>query len=158
MGRGREKGRHQDRVDMSKGSSDTGNVWAPIVPPFVIKKTRDSNEARRPVIVGTNAAKKILYDRLAINEPGPGYVHLPVDIVGEIFLEQMTSEHLKTTIRGGFRTMRFVPRRAMAANEVLDCWVLSLAALRYLVERKFCSLERVAQKTERDLAEYRSPR
>src|SRR5665213_1448992 len=127
----------------SKGSSDTGNVWAPLIPPFQQKATRDSGEANRPVLIGTNSGKKLLYDRLEIREPGPGHISLPEDLVGEQFLEELTSEHLKTTLRQGFKTMRFAPKRVKATNEVLDCWVLSLAALRYLAERKFGSMERL---------------
>ena len=79
--------------------------------------------------IGTDTAKTLIYGRLAVSAPGPGYVHIPKAIVDEVadFWEQMTAERLVTTYRGGTAVRKW-SKRAGARNEALDCLVYALAA------------------------------
>jgi len=125
-----------------KGHSEVGSVWKPIITPTGLEKTRSTHYG--PEMLGTNAAKQLFFDRLRI-ETGPGKIHFPAFFTNNHF-EQLTAEHLKITVRGGYRSQRYVKRRASAANELLDCWLLSYVALRLLVERKGHSLQNYATK------------
>lgn len=89
--------------------------------------------------VGVDTCKGLLYSRLKIMEPGPGFVHLPLSHqVGQIerpgvdeeFIEQLTAERLVTSYRMGVPVRRWVQRRPR--NEALDMAVYAIAALRLL--------------------------
>jgi phage terminase large subunit GpA-like protein len=125
----------------TKGAADHGGKWAPIIAPLKQVKTRDTNY--KPEIIGTNSAKQMIYDRLKIETPGPGYIHFPT-YVSDIWLDQLTSEHLRYTVRNGFRTARYEKKSEKRANEVLDCFVGALAVNRLLTERLGWNLERTA--------------
>jgi phage terminase large subunit GpA-like protein len=80
--------------------------------------------------VGVDHAKESIYDRLRIEDPGPGYCHFPLGRDLEYF-EELTAEKKYTSYRHGF------PRREWrkdpgARNEALDCRVLAYAALHSL--------------------------
>ena len=128
----------------TKGAADFGGKWNPITAPLKMTRTRESTKLE---IIGTNSAKETLYSRLKIEEHGPGYCHLPHWASG-IWLDQLTSEHLRNTIRNGFRTARYVKKREKASNEVLDCWILAHAAHRLLSERLGYKIEKTAVKIE----------
>lgn len=89
-------------------------------------------------IVGVDAAKALLMSRLKLGtgdegdyEPGPGYIHFPVaDWADDEMFAQLTAEKLKTTWSRGRPVTRWVKTRAR--NEMLDCAVLNIAALRRL--------------------------
>ncbi len=74
--------------------------------------------------VGTDTAKDLIYGRLRVEKPGPGFVHFSKDLPPE-FYTQLTSE-----ARVPQRTSRGVeykwvnPKRAR--NEVLDCTVYAI--------------------------------
>lgn len=81
--------------------------------------------------IGVDSAKSLLMSRLVLTEHGPGYVHLPLaDWADAELAAQLTSEVLVT------RWHRGVPRRMWKKrrprNEMLDCAVLNIAALRLL--------------------------
>lgn len=92
--------------------------------------------------IGVDAAKSLFYSRLNITNPFaaidqatpasvPGLVHLPlVDWCDEEMCEQLTSEKLVKRWHRGVPETRWVKRRAR--NEMLDCTVLAIAALRLL--------------------------
>lgn len=73
--------------------------------------------------VGTDTAKDLIYGRLRVGQPGPGYVHFASDLPREYF-EQLTAEVrvLQKTSTG--EVYRWVKRRAR--NEALDCAVYAL--------------------------------
>lgn len=73
--------------------------------------------------VGTDTAKDLLYGRLRVAQPGPGYIHFANDLPREWF-EQLTAEVrvLQKTSTG--EQYRWVKRRAR--NERLDTAVLTL--------------------------------
>lgn len=81
--------------------------------------------------VGVDAAKALFMSRLRVTEKGPGYVHFAqADWVDEELVAQLTSERLKTTWRSGRPKTRWVKTRTR--NEMLDCAVLAIWALRRL--------------------------
>lgn len=78
-----------------KGSSERG---APIVNAPTKKRRRVT-----PVIIGTDAAKATLYDRLQKQEPGPNYLHWPTTYEEEYF-KQVVAEHLAQKMKMGNAT------------------------------------------------------
>jgi phage terminase large subunit GpA-like protein len=81
-------------------------------------------------MVGTDTAKDLLFGRLRVKEPGPGYVHFSKDLPSE-FYAQLTSEARvpQRTAKGVvFRWTQTTPAR----NEVLDCTVYALFAVHVL--------------------------
>jgi phage terminase large subunit GpA-like protein len=113
-----------------KGQSARNGERSPVWP-----ITRPSAKARtkfKPVIVGTNAAKDSIRNRLVIEEPGPGYMHFQAlrDIGWYV---QLTAERLLTKVASGRRyTVWDLPRGR--ANEALDCRVYAYAALAGLLQ------------------------
>lgn len=80
-------------------------------------------------IVGTDQAKALLYSRLKIVEPGPGYIHFPRDAAfDDEYFAQLTAEKLVQKMRGTRPHSTWVQTRPR--NEALDCKNYSLAALR----------------------------
>ena len=76
--------------------------------------------------VGTDTAKDLIYGRLQVLEPGPGYVHFSQSLPPE-FYHQLTAESRVPvrTARGlQFRWVNTKNRR----NEVLDCTVYAIFA------------------------------
>ncbi|WP_295545399.1 phage terminase large subunit family protein [uncultured Pseudacidovorax sp.] len=67
--------------------------------------------------VGTDAAKDLLLGQLAIDQPGPGYVHFSDELPREFF-EQLTAEQRVLAKLNGRDAYRWVKRRPR--NEQLD--------------------------------------
>jgi phage terminase large subunit GpA-like protein len=86
----------------------------------------------RPVdlyTIGVDAAKKLLTDRLALEGGGPGFVHIPqAEWADTELAEQLTSERLVTKYTKGVPVQ--VWKQIRPRNEILDCAVYGLAALR----------------------------
>lgn len=99
--------------------------------------------------IGVDAAKAIIVSRLKLSEKGPGYVHLPMtDWCDEEFCAQLTSEVLVKKFERGIPKTFW--RKVRARNEMLDCSVLSLAALRLLnpkLPQMLATLEATRPKT-----------
>jgi phage terminase large subunit GpA-like protein len=74
--------------------------------------------------VGTDTAKDLIYGRLCVTQPGPGYVHFTKDLPPE-FYHQLTAEARvpQRTHRG--LEYRWVNKKH-ARNEVLDCTVYAI--------------------------------
>lgn len=74
--------------------------------------------------VGTDTAKDLIYGRLMVTQPGPGYVHFSRELPTEFYL-QLTAES-----RMPVRTARGLEYRWVntkrARNEVLDCTVYAI--------------------------------
>jgi phage terminase large subunit GpA-like protein len=80
-------------------------------------------------LVGDDQAKALIYARLKLTKPGPGYIHFPVDpAFDDEYFAQLTAEKLVTKIRGTRPVAEWVQTRPR--NETLDCKKYSLAALR----------------------------
>lgn len=113
------------RVWAIKGESAVGGKRNPVWP--TKKPSRRTKATFRPVILGVNAAKDVVRDRLHKDAPGPGYMHFPTDRDINYFA-QLTSERVIVKVSGGqkFRVWDLPPGRA---NEALDCRVYGYAAL-----------------------------
>lgn len=80
--------------------------------------------------VGSSQAKKVLYARINIELPGPGYVHTSSALT-EDFYDQLTAERLVTKYVKGFARQEWL-LPAGRRNEALDCAVYALAAAHQL--------------------------
>lgn len=75
--------------------------------------------------IGVDSAKELLYSRLRITEPGPGYCHFPTSRSDEYF-RQLTAEKHVVRYHKGFARREWVKTRPR--NEALDCRVYAMAA------------------------------
>ena len=105
-----------------KGVSQTGK-------PLVGRPSRSNRYKLRLYPIGTDTAKEVIFSRLKITEPSYGYYHFPFDRDKEYFL-QLTAEKQVTTFNKGAAKREWIKIRAR--NEVLDCNVYALAALKLL--------------------------
>jgi len=79
--------------------------------------------------VGTDTAKDLLYQRMEIMEPGPGYWHWPIsDEFDELYFKQLTNEERITKQTEHGRRLVWVDKSRR--QEPWDCSVYSLAAIR----------------------------
>jgi phage terminase large subunit GpA-like protein len=96
--------------------------------PVFVKQSEGQN--RRLFIIKIDTPKQNLYNRLRLDSPGIGYVHLPsnpssgVDLA---YCKQLVSETMRWQYTRGQRIPYFeLP--SGAKNESLDCFVYSMAA------------------------------
>jgi phage terminase large subunit GpA-like protein len=137
----------QRRVYATIGRDGQRPIWTPGHQP------RDG-KARRKVplfVVGVDNAKAELQARLRLAAPGPGFVHIPLQLPGDVLLDesaldQLTSERLVTRYDKRRRTRRgWELARPGIRNEGLDCTVLALWALRALRPDMKAASERLAK-------------
>lgn len=129
-----------------KGASDRGGQWGPVWPAHEFRRTRRriaSNHRHRPVIIGVNAAKEAIRQRLLIKEPGPGYCHFPAGRPAGYF-DQLTAERLVVERKGGVMIRRWDHPRHLS-NEALDARVYAYAALQGLINDRGFKPARVAR-------------
>ncbi len=74
-------------------------------------------------MVGTDTAKDLLFGRLKVTQPGPGYVHMCKNMPIEFF-NGLTSEVRKTVKTARGESSRWV--KTAARNEPLDCTVYAM--------------------------------
>lgn len=99
---------------------------------FPRKLSRDKRVYLTPV--GTDNAKDVIYRRLLIDQPGPGFCHYPNrDVYDAEFFAQLTGEEKRAVVRQGRRTLAFM--QSYANVEVLDCRVYALAAVKIAQDR-----------------------
>ena len=68
--------------------------------------------------IGTDIAKGTIYNRLKLNDVGPGYAHFPIGLDDE-FYKQLTAEKLVTSYdKQGFPVQKWIKTRER--NDVLD--------------------------------------
>lgn len=79
--------------------------------------------------VGVDTAKELIYSRLKISQPGPGYCHFPAHYDDEYFA-QLTAEQIVTKFSKGFRRREW--KKIRARNEALDLRVYAIAAYKLL--------------------------
>lgn len=154
-------GHHTKQVyDFVRPLQSSHNLWA----------IKGSNQHGVPVIskpsknipgiflyhIGTDTAKNLIFGRLRIENPGPGYMHFPMEYDEEYF-KQLTAEKKITKKRMGFEYTEWEKTRAR--NESLDVKVYSIAALYIAVSRHYPNntvsqaLERMASKYKADVVE-----
>ncbi len=117
------KPRQVRRVYAGKGSSQAGK-------PLVSAPSKKSIRKKIWLLtIGTDTAKDLIYGRLKIEQPGPGFCHFPDDRSDEYF-KQLTAEEVVVKWTKG------VPRRTWKKkrrrNEALDLRVYATAALQVL--------------------------
>lgn len=79
--------------------------------------------------VGVDGGKALLYARLKLTSPGPGYVHFPREpAFDDEYFAQLAAEKLVTRFKGHRPFSEWVQTRPR--NEALDCLLLALVALR----------------------------
>lgn len=88
-----------------------------------------SKRGHNPEIVGVDEAKTLLYTRLKIQKPGPGYCHFPKSRDTEFF-EQLTGEKQRTRYVKGRPVREWVKTRPR--NEAMDNRNYALAAVRLI--------------------------
>lgn len=93
-------------------------------------RKRAGKKTKRPVdvyIVGVDQAKAIIYKRLQMEAPGPGYPHFPAGRSADYF-RGLTCEKMRVRyVKGMPKREWFKPDKAR--NEPLDCRVYAFAAL-----------------------------
>jgi phage terminase large subunit GpA-like protein len=97
---------------------------------FLGKVSRNNRQRAIVVPLGVDSGKKLIYDRLSIEDPGPSYLHFNEACDEDYFL-QLTSEKEVTKYNRGFPTKVWT-LKDKRRNEMLDCEVLNLAAIRLL--------------------------
>jgi phage terminase large subunit GpA-like protein len=108
-----------------KGESGRAGQRNPVWP--VKRPSTRTKKSFRPVILGVNAAKDAIRDRLLKTAPGPGYMHFPADRdLG--YYAQLTAERLVVKEQSG-RKFRVWELPSGRANEALDCRVYAYGAL-----------------------------
>ena len=112
-----------------KGRAGPG---VPIVEDEKARRQRLRRQRKKGItvhLVGDDQAKALIYSRLKITEPGPGYIHFPIDpSFDDEYFAQLTAEKLVTKMRGTRPYVEWVQTRPR--NETLDTLKYSLAALR----------------------------
>lgn len=116
--------RYPRRIFAIKGRSGQLAVWPK-------KPTRNTINRTPMWIVGVDSAKSVVYGRLRIEQPGPGYSHFPKERTAEWF-EQLLSDTLVTTYSRGVPVREWRKKKGVR-SEVLDARVYAYAALCGLV-------------------------
>lgn len=132
----------------TKGSS--GGYGEPLV-----SRPRKSGVHAVPLfMIGTTTAKEIVYSRLQITTPGPGYMHFPKDPkrgYDAAYYRQLTAEECMVTWKAGRKVKKFV-NPSGRRNEALDIRCMALAA-RELRNPDFVTLAEQARQSEMDFTE-----
>ncbi len=123
--------RRLDKIIGTKGQSQRGKI-------ALGKPTTVDINMRGQVLkggaqvypMGSDTIKSVVYSRLKLHEPGPGYMHFPNSLPAAFF-EQMTSEKQVTRYVKGFPVKDWILPSGKR-NEALDCAVLAYAALQWL--------------------------
>jgi phage terminase large subunit GpA-like protein len=120
--------------------------------PVVSAPAKKRQRKARPVslfTVGVDEAKLIVMRRLDIQEPGPGYCHVPDTRVPEWF-SQVTAEKLRTRLVKGFQVREWFKTRER--NEAFDCRVYAFAALKILNPNIKRLVDRLVPEPDDDVA------
>ncbi|RAI36675.1 hypothetical protein CH341_30205 [Rhodoplanes roseus] len=93
-------------------------------------------------VIGTDAGKDAVMSRLAIAEPGPGYIHFPADdMFGADYFAQLTASERRVQRKRGGVTIAVWEEIPGKRNEALDTMVGALAVRRSLPKAIQRSLE-----------------
>lgn len=95
-----------------------------------------------------DTAKDVIYSRLRIEAPGPGYMHLLEGTADDEYIEQLTAERaIRKYVKGRGSVRQWIKIRDR--NEALDLEVYALAALHILGAPLVRSLKERAEKLAR---------
>jgi phage terminase large subunit GpA-like protein len=121
------RARRLRRVFATKGIAGARPIWP--------MRASRANTGDHVYLVGVDTAKDAIYGRLKIGRPGPGFIHFPhLDGIDAAYFEQLTAERVVTRYREG-RPYRVWVKDPGKRNEVLDTFVLALAARHCLPRR-----------------------
>lgn len=81
--------------------------------------------------IGTDTAKHLLYGRMRITSVGPGYVHVPKELIPTDEFEQMTAARLMPVVVQGKSSLRWLTPQGKR-EEGGDCMVYAYAAACHL--------------------------
>ena len=120
------KPRERSRVFSIKGSATLGRA-------IVDRPTSNNRYKAHLFVLGVDAGKRLVMQRLAIQDIGPGFVHFPRDRDNgftEEYFKQLTAEvffrkYEKSKITEGWKKIR-------ERNEALDCCVYATAAIEFM--------------------------
>lgn len=134
-------------VFATKGSS--GGYGEPLV-----SRARKSGVHAVPLfMIGTTTAKEIVYTRLQITTPGPGYMHFPKETkrgYDSAYYRQLTAEECTIQWKAGRKVKKF-SNPSGRRNEALDIRCMALAA-RELRNPDFGALAEQARQAEMDFS------
>jgi phage terminase large subunit GpA-like protein len=135
------KPREVRRVYAIKGSSTPGSA--------IVGRPSRSNKGKINLFsIGTDTAKELVFARLQISEPGPGYVRFPIsEKFDREWFEQLTAEKCVTRYREGRPYRKWIKTRSR--NEALDLSVYNVAAL-YILNPVFKTLAKQFVKVEEE--------
>lgn len=119
------RGRRTEGIYASKGANKYGAS-------LLQRKLSLVDKGRcRLIIIGTQAAKQIMFDRFnKIKEPGPGYTHFPKCFCNAAYFKQLTAE---VAVRHTTELVDFYvyeKKDKLAANEAIDEYVGCYAAMK----------------------------
>jgi phage terminase large subunit GpA-like protein len=124
------KTRGDRRVFASKGMSGFNR-------PPVMKWNRNNQARVKLYPVSVDVVKELIYSRIRVPSPGPGYMHFSraknLNESPEYF-DQLTAEKIERKNKHGY-PVRYWVLPPGKRNEALDCRVLATAALHSLVDR-----------------------
>ena len=119
--------------------------------PIAGRPTRNNIGKIKLFPVGVDTAKELIYGRLKISVPGPGFCHFPSRYDDEYFA-QLTAEQVVTRFSKGFRKREW--KKTRARNEALDLRVYAIAAfsianlsMKALSEKQAAAREKPKQTT-----------
>lgn len=140
--------RERRRIFAIKGVGGEGK-------PLVGRPSKNNIGKIRLFPVGVDTAKEIIYGRLKISKPGPGYCHFPSHYDEEYFA-QLTAEQIVTRFSKGFRRREW--KKVRARNEALDLRVYALAAYTLLNINVDALIERGERQKEKPTEPRRQER
>lgn len=126
MGYGFYKRTRHPRVYCIKG---VGGEDKPIVSAPQQRKAGRSKAKAPLFLMGSDVCKQLVYKRLLVEEPGPGYQHFP-DTYGEDYFRGLTAEKRVERRRKGFTIHEWIKERAR--NEQLDVRAMTVCVLAIL--------------------------
>lgn len=116
--------RQSRRVFALKG---VGGEGRPIVSAPRVQKSPRGGRQIKLFTVGTDTAKGVLFSRLQLTHPGPGYCHFPLSYDEEYFA-QLTAEKAVIKYRKGRKIIEWIKTRPR--NEALDVRIGGMAVLK----------------------------
>jgi phage terminase large subunit GpA-like protein len=114
--------------------------------PLLSRPSQKNKLGVRQFMIGTDTAKKTIFNRLNIVEFGPGYMHFPKGTTEEYFKQLALSEKLVNVYQKGVVVRKnWVKQRAR--NEALDLEGYCLSALEYANIKNWDILKQMLQNT-----------
>lgn len=128
------KSKEHEHIYGIKGANKTGE---PIWPKRASKNNKGGINL---YVIGVDAAKDLIHNRLKLTQSGAGYMHFPLDYDEEYF-QQLTAE--RVVYEKGLRKWM---KRSGARNEALDVRVYATAALERMKQFQSFNLNKMADR------------